>query len=57
MNSDFCVAEILYMPESSRCWQHHSNYQITTRLFHILQDIQCDLTVLIFVKLSTENEL
>ena len=45
------------VPESSRCWQHHSNYQITTRLFHILQDIPCDLFVLIFLKLSTENEL
>ena len=56
-NSDFCVAEILYVPESFRYWQHHSNYQITTRLFHILQDIPCDLFVLIFVKLSTENEL
>ena len=34
-SSDFCVAEILWtsnVPESSRCWQHHSNYQtITTR--------------------------
>ena len=41
-SSDFCVAEILWasnVPESSWCWQHHSNYQITTRLFHILQDI------------------
>ena len=41
-SSDFCLAEILWasnVPESSRCWQHHSNYQITTRLFHILQDI------------------
>ena len=30
-SSDFCVAEILWasnVPESSRCWQHHSNYQI-----------------------------
>ena len=27
-NSDFCVAKFLWasnMPESSRCWQHHSN--------------------------------
>ena len=41
-SSDFCVAEILWasnVPESSRCWQPHSNYQITTRLFHISQDI------------------
>ena len=31
-SSDFCVAETLWasnVPESSRCWQHHSNYQIT----------------------------
>ena len=40
-----CVGII---PETSRCWQHHSNYQITTRLFHILQDIPCDLFVLVF---------
>ena len=28
-SSDFCIAEILWasnVPESSRCWQHHSNY-------------------------------
>ena len=31
--------------------------QITTRLFHILQDIPCDLFVLIFFKFPTENEL
>ena len=50
-SSDFCVAEILWasnVPESSRCWQHHSNYQITTRLFHILQDMPCDLFVWVF---------
>ena len=50
-SSDFCVAKILWatnVPESSRCWQHHSNHQITTRLFHILQDMSCDLFVLIF---------
>ena len=44
-SSDFCVAKILWtsnVPESSRCWQHHSNYQITARLFHILQDMPCD---------------
>ena len=55
-SSDFCVAEILWasnVPESSRCWQHHSNYQITTRLFHILQDMPCDLFVWVFQKLST----
>ena len=61
-NSDFCVVEILYVPESSRNRPDVGNiipieYQITTRLFHILQDIPCDLFVLIFLKLSTENEL
>ena len=31
-SSEFCDAEILWasnVPELSRCWQHHSNYQIT----------------------------
>ena len=44
-SSDFCVAKILWtsnVPESSRCWQHHPNYQITAPLFHILQDMPCD---------------
>ena len=50
-SSVFCVVEILWasnVPESFRCWQHHSNYRITTRLLHILQDMPCDLFVLIF---------
>ena len=33
------------------------NYQITAWLFHILQHMPCDLFVLIFQKLSTENVL
>ena len=60
-SSDFCVCKILWainVPESSRCWQHHSNYWITARLFHILQDIPCDEFALLFKKkMSTENVL
>ena len=44
-SSDFCVAKISWasnVPKSSRCWQHHSNNQITARLFRILQDMPCD---------------
>ena len=46
LSSDFCVAKIIWastVSESSRYWQHHSNYQITARLFHIMQDMPCNL--------------
>ena len=45
MSSDFCFSKILWainLPESSRCWQHHSSYQITAQLFLILQHMPID---------------
>ena len=45
LSSDFCVAKIVWastVPESSQYWQHHSNYQITARWFHIMQDMPCN---------------